>query len=122
MRNTLLIVALASLAACSAAKPTEAPTEKPKTPDEAMAGTYEYTGPDGKKMMSVLDINHGYTDTTSGVVSETGTWELKDGKVCFTSSAAGASAHCYTMSGSQEAGNLTATPDEGAPLKLDKVS
>ncbi|WEK46918.1 MAG: hypothetical protein P0Y56_01125 [Candidatus Andeanibacterium colombiense] len=121
MRNILLVAALASLTACSASQPTEAPTEKPNTPDEQMVGSYQYTGPDGKKMSSVLEANHTYTDASAGIVSDAGTWELKDGKTCFTSSAAGSAPECYTMSGSSEDGTLTATPDKGAPLKLTKL-
>lgn len=121
MRNILLLVALATLSACGASEPTQAP-EKPKTPDEQMVGTYEFTDTDGNKMTSVLDSNHGYTDAVSGIVSDRGTWELKDGKTCFTSGEPGKAVECYTMSGSAADGTLTATPEKGEPLKLNKVS
>jgi hypothetical protein len=122
MRNILLMSALAAtLSACGAAEPAKAP-EKPKTPDEQMVGMYEFTGPDGQKMTSVLQANHSYSDATSGIVSDGGTWELKDGKVCFTSANPGKAVECYMMSGSAADGTLMATPDKGAPLKLHKVS
>lgn len=122
MRNILLLAALAAtLSACGAAEPAQAP-EKPKTPDEQMVGTYEFTDADGQKMTSMLNSNHSYTDAVGGIVSDGGTWEIKDGKTCFTSGVPGKAVECYTMSGSNADGTLTATPDKGEPLKLKKIS
>jgi chitinase len=120
MRNIFLIAGVATLAACSAAAPTEEPA-KAKTPEEAIIGTYDVTKADGKKMLSSVAPDHSYTDSEGGTVSEFGTWALKDGKFCSTPTSAGAKAMCVTLSEPAADGTITITADDGTKMTAKKL-
>lgn len=121
MRNIILIAALAALSACGSAEPGPAP-EKPKSPEEAIVGTYNITMADGTMMLSSIARDHTYTDSVRGQVTEWGTWALKDGKFCSTPETDGAKPACITLSEPAKDGTITATADDGTVMKAEKLS
>ncbi|OJW75630.1 MAG: hypothetical protein BGO57_06120 [Sphingomonadales bacterium 63-6] len=124
MRKIALLSAALILAACSGSESEsqKAAPETPKTPEEAAMGTFEVTNADGSKMTSVVSSDRSYTDAIRGEVVEWGTWEIKDGKTCFTPQTEGKKPNCYTSGTPAEDGSYTATPDEGDPVKIRKLS
>ncbi|HTN14269.1 MAG TPA: hypothetical protein VL094_05645 [Sphingomonadaceae bacterium] len=124
MRKIALLSVALVLAACSGSESEsqKAASEAPKTPEEAMLGTYEVTQPDGTKMTSVVAADRSYTDAIRGEVVEWGTWEIKDGKTCYTPEIEGKKPLCYAQGEVGEDGTFTATPDEGDPVKMRKLS
>lgn len=124
MRKIALLSAALILAACSGSEneSQKAAPETPKTPEEAAMGTFEVTNADGSKMTSVVSSDRSYTDAIRGEVVEWGTWEIKDGKTCFTPQTEGKKPNCYTSGTPAEDGSYTATPDEGDPVKIRKLS
>lgn len=124
MRKIALLGAALILAACSGSESEsqKAAPETPKTPEEAAMGTFEVTNADGSKMTSVVSSDRSYTDAIRGEVVEWGTWEIKDGKTCFTPQTEGKKPNCYTSGKPAEDGSYTATPDEGDPVKIRKLS
>lgn len=124
MRKIALLSAALILAACSGSESEsqKAAPETPKTPEEAAMGTFEVTNADGSKMTSVVSSDRSYTDAIRGEVVEWGTWEIKDGKTCFTPQTEGKKPYCYTSGAPAEDGSYTATPDEGDPVKIRKLS
>ncbi|MCB5424601.1 hypothetical protein H0274_04970 [Altererythrobacter sp. CC-YST694] len=124
MKKIALLSAALILAACSGSESEsqKAAPETPKTPEEAALGTFEVTNADGSKMTSVVSPDRSYTDAIRGEVVEWGTWEIKDGKTCFTPETEGKKPNCYTNGAPAEDGSYTATPDEGDPVKIRKLS
>lgn len=124
MRKIALLGAALVLAACSGSESEsqQASAEPPKTPEQAALGTYEVTQPDGTKMTSVIAADRSYTDAIRGEVVEWGTWEIKDGKTCYTPQIEGKKPVCYSSGEPAEDGTFTATPDEGDPVKVRKLS
>ncbi len=124
MKKIALLCAVMTLAACSGSEPSEAPASEQaaKTPEEAMPGTYEVTMKDGTKLLSSIAADHSYTDLVRGEVTEWGSWAITDGKTCFTPETEGAKPSCFTIGKAEADGIATATPDEGDPVKIRKLS
>jgi len=128
MRNLVIAAALsAALAACGnpaeeADEPVPEQTATATATAESSAGTYDVTAPDGAKFTSTLNTDGTYQDTTAdGTVAQKGTWEDKDGKVCFDAEGEGAVV-CFTVGEQQADGTMVATPDDGTEaLTIRKV-
>lgn len=124
MRNLVLIAALGvALAGCDqAAEEADEPTAVATTEAAAatMAGTYEFEV-DGIKTTAVLNPEGTYADSTDGTVTETGTWVETDGKTCFDPEGE-ASETCFTSTEPDAEGVFVATPDEGEPLTIKRIS
>jgi len=88
MNKLTLILATCVLAACKQTAPAPAPTESAAPTPAAtattadMSGTYDFDY-QGKPRVSVIKPDGTYEDTEDGKVVESGTWAMKDGKVCF---------------------------------------
>ena len=122
MKKLLLVAAAAcALAACdNAAEESDEPVVEETA--ETMAGTYEYEM-DGKPTIAVLTADGIYSDTQDGEIVESGTWEEReDGKVCFDPAGEDTPATCFTVGETDPDGTFVATPDEGEPLTIRKVS
>ena len=127
MRNLVLFAALGvALAGCDrAAEEADEPTASavPTATEAAadtMAGTYEFEV-DGITTTAVLDPDGTYTDSTDGTVTETGTWREMDGQTCFDPEG-DAEETCFTSTEPDAEGVFVATPDEGEPLTIRKIS
>ena len=127
MRNLILLAALGvALAGCDrAAEEADEPTASaaPAATEAAadtMAGTYEFEV-DGVKTTAVLNPDGTYTDSTEGTVTETGTWMEMDGKTCFDPEGDPGET-CFTSTEPDAEGVFVATPDEGEPLTIKKIS
>lgn len=123
MRSIVLLAALAALGACSQAaeESDDTATAEATAAAGTMAGTYEFEL-DGKKTTSVLMADGMYTDTQDGTVTESGTWTERDGKTCFKPAGDDATETCFTTTAPDAEGVFTATPDEGEPLTIRKIS
>ncbi|WAT17923.1 hypothetical protein OZN62_13555 [Aurantiacibacter sp. MUD11] len=124
MRKIAAIAALAApilLVACAEEAVEEPVVEEEVVEEAAMvtangtaAGTFSVTAADGTLSTSVLNGDGTYQDIDAdGNVTEEGTWEVVDGKSCFTSNAEGAEALCWSEGEPGEDGSFTATSDAG---------
>jgi len=88
------------------------------------AGTYEVTQKDGTKFTSVLNPDGTYQDAgADGKVAEKGTWQDKDGKVCFDSEGGDDKVICFAVGEAAADGSMVATPDDGSDaLTVKKTS
>ena len=126
MKKLVLIAALGlGLAACdNAAEESDDPVteETAASADEGMAGTYEFEL-EGVPTTAVLTPDGKYTDSQDGEVVESGVWmERADGKVCFDPEGDDTPETCFTIGETGSDGAFVATPDEGEPLTIRKVS
>jgi hypothetical protein len=126
MKKLILIAALGlGLAACdNAAEESDDPVteETAAAAEEGMAGTYEFEL-DGVPTTAVLMADGMYTDSQDGQVTESGMWaERDDGKVCFDPEGDDTLETCFTIGETGSVGTFVATPDEGEPLTIRKVS
>ena len=127
MKRLVLAAALTgALAACG--NPAEesddpaGPIATEAAADEGWAGTYEFQV-EGKNTTAVMTADGTYTDTVDGEVVESGTWEENaDGQVCFDPAGEDTPVTCFTAGEPGEDGTFVATPDEGEPLTIRKVS
>lgn len=88
MKKLTIAAACVVLAACNKAEAPPAPTETTPAAMETasaadMAGTYEVTMEDGAVVMSTLNADGTYVDTTDGAETESGTWRADGDKTCF---------------------------------------
>lgn len=78
------------------------------------AGTFDVVDDEGTPTVSILNDDGTYQDLDAeGAVLAEGTWEVVDGKTCFTASEEGAEAMCWSESEPGEDGSFTATSDAG---------
>ncbi len=122
MKRFAIALGAITLAACSNTAPEASQGDTAAV--EISAGSYDVTQADGSRMISVLNANGSYTDSVTGAVVESGTWENKDGgSTCFTP-AEGSSGKptCFTFGTTGADGSFTATPDSGDPIKIKKIT
>ncbi|WP_427967298.1 hypothetical protein [Altererythrobacter sp.] len=123
MKALIAIVGLAALAACSQA---EAPPAEEEVATEAEApvgpqpGTYEVTNEDGSY---TITINEGNTWVVPGEDGEdmTGTFEMVDGKACFSTDGSDEPPSCSTGSEPDENGVVTITNDDGTTATVKEI-
>lgn len=123
MRKLIMLAAPLALVACAepAAEEEAAVVEEVAEVAPAMtsangsaAGMYNVTAADGSINGSMLNADGTYQDMDAdGAVTGEGTWEVADGKTCFTSNEEGAAAECWTESAPGADGSFTATSDAG---------
>jgi len=128
MKKLVLAAALTgALAACgNPAEESDDPIAPSATETaaaaEGWAGTYEFEV-DGKTTTSALMADGTYTDTVDDEVVESGTWEENaEGQVCFDPTGEDTPVTCFTAGEVAEDGTFVATPNEGEPLTIRKVS
>lgn len=126
MKRLVLAAALTgALAACGnpaeeSGDPVPAATETVAA--DSWAGTYEFEI-EGETTTAALMADGTYTDTVDGEVVESGTWEENaEGQVCFDPAGEDTPVTCFTAGEVGEDGTFVATPDEGEPLTIRKVS
>lgn len=129
MKRLVLVAMLAgALAACGEAAEeaddTATAEATPEATPTSFAGSYDVTMADGTAFTSVLNADGTYQDTDAeGAVTESGTWEDRDGKACFDSEAGDDTVVCYTLGDAAEDGSQVATPDDDSgPLTVKKTS
>lgn len=82
------------------------------TGNGSMPGTYTVTAADGTTSTSVLNADGTFQDMdAAGAVVNEGTWEVVDGKSCFTGT--DGTPECWTESAPGADGSFTATSDVG---------
>jgi hypothetical protein len=127
MKKLVLVAMLiGALAACGdAAEEADDPAGPVATETvaaESWAGTYEFEV-DGETTTAVMMADGTYTDTVDGEVVESGTWEENaEGQVCFDPAGEDTPVTCFIAGEPAEDGTFVATPDEGEPLTIRKVS
>jgi hypothetical protein len=116
MKKLTLILATCALAACKQTAPAPVPSES-ATPAPAasatmadMSGTYDYEY-DGKPRVTVMRPDGSYEDTVDGKVVESGTYAMKDGKLCMDDKKD--PEQCWVMTEPDADGKLTATSADG---------
>jgi hypothetical protein len=126
---TLILLTATALAGCKQqATPTAAPSEAaaitaagPASANGTHPGAFQVTAKDGTVTTDVLNADGSYTDSdSSGKVTGTGTWTVKDNKTCFTATK-GSDSGCYTESAPGADGTFTATPDKGDPVTVKPI-
>ncbi|MDX1704109.1 MAG: hypothetical protein R3235_07445 [Altererythrobacter ishigakiensis] len=125
MRKLMIIAAPLALMAC-AEQATDVEEEVVETEPAGMTtangtapGTYAVSNDEGPAGTSVLNGDGTYQDLAAdGSVADEGTWEVVDGKTCFTSNEDGAEALCWTESEPAEDGSFTATSDAGETVTV----
>lgn len=135
MRKLILVSApLAlpiALAACSQG-PAETEEAAPEVVEEvamttangSAAGTFTVTTADGEAGgNSMLNADGTYQDMNAdGTIASEGTWEVVDGKTCFTASEEGSEAVCWSEGEPGEDGSFTATNDAGESVTVTPVA
>lgn len=126
MRGTVLIAALAALAACNeraadraAEAPDAAAAATPTAAAEIMAadgkspvGRYRVTTAEGEEFMEELKADGTYVQTKDGAVTETGRWEQKSPSTyCYTTDEEGATQQCNTEQVDENGVWTTVNPD-----------
>lgn len=125
-----LIILAAPLALMACAEQAEVVEETVETEPAVMTtangtapGTYTVSNDEGPAGTSVLNADGTYQDlATDGSIASEGTWEVVDGKTCFTSSEEGAEALCWTESEPAEDGSFTATSDAGETVTVSPAA
>lgn len=85
--------------------------------------TGEVSNADGPQGISTLNADGTYQDLDAeGGVTAEGTWEVVDGKTCFTPSTEGVDSQCWTESEPGENGSFTATSDAGEVVTVTPVA
>jgi hypothetical protein len=102
----------ASNSSANAAATTSAPAATNMvTANGSPPGTYDVTDKKGTKTVAKLMADGTFVDTdASGKEIDKGTWNVKDGKTCFTPT--GKTAECYKESAVGADGSFTATSDK----------
>lgn len=127
MKKLILVAMVGTLAACQpepaeepATEETAAEAETPVTVANGTApGSFDVTAADGSMMTATINADGTYKDVgADGKVIEEGTWEVKDGKTCFSPTTEGAKPMCWTETEPGADGSFTATPDEGDPVTV----
>ncbi len=122
--KTTVMVACAALALTACSKKEETAIETPAATETAMAtpvatqastgnmaGKYEVTMADGRKMTETINADGTYVDVMDGKETR-GTWRMDGAKVCFD--AAGDVAEmCYTTSAPGADGSFTTIGPDG---------
>ncbi len=120
MKKMILLAGVAALAACTPSEP-EAPvaeeTVAAAPAGSVAAGTYDVAWSDGSVSSFTINDDGTYSGTRDDV-TDTGTYEVKDGKICFTSSAEGSEAECWTNSEAAADGSFTSVSDAGETVSL----
>ena len=131
MRKLIFLAAPLALAACAQEAEVEetAVTEEVETAVLTTAnGTVtpmmgEVMGPDGPQGISSLNADGTYQDMDAeGALVAEGTWEVVDGKTCFTPTTEGADGQCWTESAPAEDGSFTAVSDAGDEVTVTPVA
>lgn len=120
MKRVLMGAGLLALAACSQAEKADDTATEPEKP--AIVGTYEETTPDGELMVTTINADGTYAESVKGEVSESGYWSQAEGKTCFDPLGDDTPQRCFTTTEPGEDGTFTATPDEGDPITVKKIS
>ncbi|KRA83483.1 hypothetical protein ASD76_05405 [Altererythrobacter sp. Root672] len=89
--------------------------------ETSTVGTYQVTLADGTKGTSTLTEDGRYVDRFSGQTEE-GNWAEVDGKTCFDPDEGDTATRCYVLGETAADGTFVATPDEGDPVTVRKLS
>jgi len=121
MKALFLLAGLAALAACSEAEP-EAPVAEETVAAQApagsvAAGTYDVAWSDGSTSKFTINDDGTYSGTRDDV-TDSGTYELKGGKICFTSAAEGSEEECWTNTEAAADGSFSSVSDTGENVTL----
>lgn len=121
MKKLIAFASVAALAACSPAE-TEAPAVEETVAVEAVAGSvapgdYNVTWEDGSTSTFTLNEDGTYVAVRDDETVE-GTSAIVDGKICFTASAEGTEAECWTNSEVGADGGFTSVSDAGQNVTL----
>lgn len=132
MRKLVLFAAPLALVACAQEAEVEEPAVEEVAEAEAAMTTAngtavplsaEVSNADGPQGMSTLNADGTYQDLgADGEVVAEGTWEVVDGKTCFTSSDEGSEAVCWTEGAPNEDGSFTATSDAGEEVTVTPMA
>lgn len=128
MKKIILLASCATLWAC--ADTAEAPVENETVMDETamaepeemtLAGTtWEFTR-DGVTYIESIDNEGNYiADTADGEHADHGTYEMVDGKACFTSAMTDEGTICWTVSDVEIDGSMETTSDQGETLTVTR--
>lgn len=129
MHKLILLAAPLALAACAQEATVEEPVaEETAAAEEALTtanGTavplvVDVADEDGPVGVTTLNADGTYQDVgVDGEVQSEGTWEIVDGKSCFTDDDG---VTCWTESEPAEDGSFTVTSDEGAVQTVKPVT
>nr|WP_298927045.1 hypothetical protein [uncultured Erythrobacter sp.] len=127
MRKLIFLAAPFALAACS----QEAEVEEPAAIEEVETavlttanGTVtpmmgEVQSAEGPQGVSSVNADGTFQDMNAdGELVSEGTWEVVDGKTCFTPTTEGVDPECWTESEPGEDGSFTAVSDSGAEVTV----
>ncbi len=120
MRKTMMLAAIAVLAACSqeATAPGAEDANVVVAETEAPAETWlnetswEYTE-DGQIFRTSIDGNGNYQRVSGDELLDHGQFAMVDGKACFTSAMNEDGPECWTVSPTEIGGTMESTSDKG---------
>lgn len=106
--------------AMAAATPTAAASTTMMTM-ESLTGTWDDTMADGSKATTEFKSDGTYKDTDAKGATETGTFAIKDGKVCTTPGEGDnkGKEQCWAVATAAD-GTMTATAEDGTVLTVKK--
>lgn len=123
MKVYLTLAACLAIAACSPAAESEAePTTEPTVEEVAVApggvapGYYMVDDSEGSAPFSI-DADGNWTGQDAEGNANSGTSEVVDGKICFTTTGEEGT-ECWLNEASAEDGSFSSTSDEGETVKV----
>ena len=121
MRTLALLLATCLAAACSQGPATDGETTDAAntTANGSPPGTYHMAAADGSASLVTINADGSYSQVTpDGGYPANGTFEVVDGKTCFTVQQVGAQPLCYSESERAEDGSFIATLESGEQLTV----
>ncbi|MHA6333065.1 hypothetical protein ACXYL9_05220 [Qipengyuania sp. CAU 1752] len=124
MRKLILMAAPLALMGCVEEAEVEEETVAAEpaamtTANGTAPGTYTVSNEEGPAGNSILNADGTYQDLgPDGTIVAEGSWEVVDGKTCFTPTTEGVERMCWTESEPDENGTFTATSDAGETVTV----
>lgn len=124
MKKLILFAGVCALAACSEAEAPPAEEEavaEAEAPTGPQPGTYEVTEADGSSYSITIGDGNTWNASNADGEEASGTFEVVDGKACFTTEGSEDPPRCSTASAPDENDVVTVTYDDGSTATVTRA-